>query len=83
MDKLRELRVADKITSDDFIAALEFLDQVKEKKQLDPNETTKVSLIQSLCDGHLSPATFSRVWKQIESPRRGGPQIKKELPRLK
>ena len=79
MDKLIELHAA----VDDFVAALEFLDKVKEKKQLDPNETKKVALIESLCRGNLRPATFNRAWsKANESPRGGGPQIKNELPPL-
>ena len=54
---------------------LEFLDQVKGKKQLDDAEKNKLSLVESLCRGGVSLEMFFKVWKGLSRVR--PPQMKK------
>ena len=65
----------------EVLPALEFLGQVKVKKQLDENELVRVSVIESFCEGRLTLDIFLRTWQRLQSGRRDVPQIKR-LPRL-
>ena len=58
------------------LGQLEFLDQVRSKRQLDESEKNKVALIESFCDDRMKPETFHRVWEGVHSPRHAAPQIK-------
>jgi len=68
------------IEGGDFFKCVGFIDQIRDKDQLDQIEETKLSAIKGLCSG-WKLATFREVWESTESRRPLAPQYRKPIRR--
>jgi|GEM_PF-2257377 len=79
INELVKLRSDRDIEEDDFLKCVGFIDQIRDKDQLDQIEETKLSAIKGLCSG-WKLATFREVWESTESRRPVAVQIRKPPP---
>ena len=75
IEELVKLRSDGLIEEGDFVKSVGFIDQIKDKRQLDQIEEIKLSAIKGLCGG-WKLATFRRIWESAESRRPVIPQIR-------
>ena len=82
MGLLLDMFGAGAIAEDDCNGALQFLDQLKDKAQPDPDDKIRLYLVKSLANGALPPRAFHSAWQMKQTVRGGAPQIQKKLPQL-